>query len=35
MLEHYEIYLKYLNNICEVILSNIEDTIKDKIDNKI
>ena len=35
VLEHYEIYLNYLNDICESILSNIEDTIKDKIDNKI
>ena len=33
--ENYEIYLNYFNDICESILSNIEDTIKDKIDNKI
>ena len=33
--EHYEIYLNYLNDICESTLSNIDDTIKDKIDNKI
>ena len=35
VIEHYETYLNYLNDICENLISNIDDIMKEKLEKKV